>query len=182
MRELSRFIMIARRTIVIIVALSTNSLSADSALYRVNAQEWLRHGTPDGEVFTCKPCSEQVQIQISVGPEIPSDAPLTNNFDFIESLSTEEAQTDFATSIMERSIPGELEIDIYQTGISSFGGLDVLQFAATVEVGPLLSYDTTMIALHRNRIIKISLNYLEGAMNEETSQVISRYFESFQFV
>ncbi|MCH7663600.1 MAG: hypothetical protein IH859_06995 [Chloroflexi bacterium] len=164
------------------MALSTNALSADSALYQVNAQEWLRHGTPNGEVFTCKPCSEQVQIQISVGPEISADAPLTNNSEFIESLSTEEAQNNFATSIMERSIPGDFEIDIYQTGISSFGGLDVLQFAVTVEFGPLLSYDTTMVALHRNHIIKISLNYVDGAMNEETSQVISRFFESFQFV
>ncbi|MCH9004757.1 MAG: hypothetical protein IH838_05635 [Proteobacteria bacterium] len=173
--------MIAPLSIVIVVVLSANALSAESVPYRVNAQEWLRHGTPDGEVFTCKPCSEQVQIQISVGPEIPSDALFTNNSQFIDSLSTEEAQNDFAVSIMQRSVPGSFEIDIYQTGVSSFGGLNVLQFAATVESGPYLSYDTTMIALHRNRIIKISLNYLDGAMNEETSQIVSRFFESFRF-
>ena len=158
------------------------ALSENSVFYEVNTQEWLRHGTPDGEVFTCKPCSEQVQIQISVGPEIPSDAPLTDNSEFIDSLSTEEAQNDFAKSMMQRSVPGEFEIDIYRTGISSLGGLEVLQFGATVEVGPLLSYDSTMIALHRNRIIKISLNYLDGAMNEEASQIIGRFFESFRFV
>jgi len=158
------------------------ALSEDSVFYEVNTQEWLRHGTPNGEVFTCKPCSEQVQIQISVGPEIPSDALFTNNSEFIDSLSTEEAQNDFAKSLIQRSVPGKFEIDIYRTSISSLGGLEVLQFGATVEVGPLLSYDTTTIALHRNRIIKISLNYLDGAMNEETSQIISRFFESFRFV
>ena len=149
--------MITRRLIMVVAVLAASAPFADSVLYRVNAQEWLRHGTPDGEIFTCKPCSEQVQIQISVGPEIPSDAPLTNNSEFIDSLSTDEAQAAFAESVMQGSVPGSFEIDIYRTGLSSLGGLDVLQFAATVEVGPLLSYDTTMVALHRYHIIKISL-------------------------
>lgn len=170
------------RAIILVAALFAVTLAAGSEFYQVDAEGWLRHNTPDGEVFTCKACTEQVQIQISLGPELPTDAPYGSNSEFIASLSTQAARSTFATAVMEKSVPGEFEINIDRTAISNLGGLDVFQFAATVEFGPTLSFETSMVALHRNRIVKVSLNYLDGAMNEETSQTKSRFFESFEFV
>ncbi len=153
--------------------------------FTVDAADWQANSMPRGMVYTCRTCDAQVQIQITFGPEIPADKRKSNE-QFISDIGGDDvARKRFADSMMRSMVPAvpNVSIEVTRTGISKLGGLKVFQMQSRVEMGAQRSHDTSMLAIHRNRIVKVTLNYFDGAMDAETelSNKVASFYRSFEF-
>lgn len=170
--------------IILILIFVTNLYSATfnkHGFYSVNIDGWIQNSTTEGDIFTCAKCKEQIQIQISYGPPLPKDALYKNNKEFIQALKTEKRQEEFAESFMKNAVPAGFNIKTTRTGITTLGGIEVFQFQAVVDFIKKLSYDTSMMAIHRNRIMKITLNYFDSALTPQNKKYIESFYKSIRF-
>jgi len=152
--------------------------------YSLNPGTWVRAATPAGEVFTCTVCEAQVQVQIDAGPPLPPDAKFKTNEQFLASLKTTEQQRQFADNLIRSQIPLQsgFTIRVEKTGLTKIGGVDAFQFMAVVEMKPNATRDTTMLLIHQNRIIKISVNYHEGTFGPKARDALTSLFSSIKFL
>ena len=152
-------------------------------LYTLSSTGWQRNTTPDGEVFTCSVCERQIQVQIGVGPPLTAKAPFRTNEQFLASVRTPEQQRSFAESILKSQIPLQsgYSLKIERTGITKLGGLDAFQFMAIVDLKPVPTRDTTMLLVHRQRLVKVSLNYHEGSFNDKARSAVNALYASIKF-
>lgn len=152
--------------------------------YSIDSTGWQRNTTPSGDVYTCSTCAAQVQVQIDYGPLLPPDARFKTNEQFLASLRTEVQQKQFADQLLRQSIPLQsgLKISIERVGLTKIGGINAFQFMAIVELAPSVTRDTSMIALHKGRLMKVTLNYHDGAMNEKARLAVNTLFKSLKFL
>ncbi len=153
-------------------------------LYSIDATGWQHKVTASGDNFRCSTCGVPVQIQIDYGPVLEKDATHKTNREFLEALNTEEAQKQFAELMLRKSIPAEggFRVSIGKVGLAKIGGLDVLEFTATVANGSVTTLDNSMVAIHKNRIMKVTLDYFDGTMNDKAGAAISALLKSLIFV
>ncbi len=152
-------------------------------IYRVNANGWIQSEIPGaGDVFTCGECKYPVQIRIIYGSAPSRGNKFQSNEEFLKGLSTSNAQRTFARSVMEDQVPKDTPMDIMKTSISELGGLKVFLFQAVAKVEKALSRRTIMIAVHRDRMVTVSLNYFEGGMDEPSRNLVRAFISSFQFL
>ena len=152
-------------------------------IYRVNANGWIQSKIPGaGEVFTCGECKYPAQVRIIYGSAPYRGNKFQSNEEFLQALSTGNAQRTFARSVMEDQVPKDTPMDIMKTSISELGGLKVFLFQAVAKVDKALSRRTIMMAVHRDRMVTVSLNYFEGGMDESSRNLVRAFFSSFQFL
>lgn len=150
-----------------------------AGFYIISHDGWIRNSIPDGDVYTCAKCKDQIQVQISFGDVIPRPF---FQADFIKMFDTERKRKDFADSMIRNEIPGKnYTIDVYRTGMTEIGGIKVAQFGSVVDMGNTLTHDVSMVGIHRNRFVKITLNHFDGAMNKEVEDAIGRLYSSLKF-
>jgi hypothetical protein len=58
----------------------------------------------------------------------------------------------------------------------------VFLFQAVARVEKALSRRTIMMAVHRDRMVTVSLNYFEGGLDEPSRNLVKAFFSSFQFL
>ena len=79
-------------------------------------------------------------------------------------------------------MPKNAPMDIMKTSISELGGLKVFQIHAVAKIEKALSRRTIMMAVYRDRMVTVSLNYFEGGMDEPSRNLVRAFFSSFQFL
>jgi hypothetical protein len=176
-----------KRTLVLLFCLVTPGIGhaetfARPGLYSVVVTDWLHQTIPGGDVFTCTKCKDQVQISITSGPPFENDA---DKAKIVALFKDREQWEAFARSLIEEAIPAptdRYDIEVYQTGLVTHQGKNLLQLASLVLMGSLTSYDTSILSIHNNRIMKITVNYFEGAMNDEVSRQIYSFLDSIRFI
>lgn len=153
-------------------------------LYALTPGTWVRAATPSGEVFTCTVCESQVQVQVDVGPPLGQDAKFKTNDQFLSSLKTQEAQQKFAEGLIRSQIPlqGGYSIRIDRTGLTKIGGVDAFQFMAVVELKPNATRDTTMLLIHKSRLVKITVNYYDGTFGPKAREALNALFSTIKFM
>ena len=152
-------------------------------IYRVNANGWIQSEIPGaGDVFTCGKCKYHVYVRISYGSAPSKENKFQSNEEFLQTVSSGKAQRNFARSVMEGQVPKNTPLDIMKTSISELGGLKVLQFQAVAKVEKGLFRSTTMMAVHRDRMVTVSLNYFQGSLDEPSRNLVRAFFSSFQFL
>jgi hypothetical protein len=151
--------------------------------YSLDAAGWQHNATPLGDVFTCSTCASQVEIEIDYGPEMPADGAAPSNAAFLDTLRTDGQQQQFADSTLRASIPMQsgFEIKIEKHGLSNIGGLDVFEFHAVVDIPPSLLRETTMLGIHKNRLMKLSLHYFDNGMDDHARLAVTSLLKSLQF-
>ena len=153
------------------------------SIYRVNANGWIQSEIPGaGDVFTCGKCKYPVYVRISYGSAPSRENKFQSNDEFLQTVSSAKAQRTFARSVMEEQVPKNTPIDIMKTRISELGGLKVFLFQAVAKVDKALSRRTIMMAVHRDRMVTVSLNYFEGGLDEPSRNLVRAFFSSFQFL
>ena len=155
-----------------------------SNLYSVSAPGWLAKRAQDDDVFTCIKCQEQVQIQVSVGPPLSSEAPVRTNQAFIAQFKEQSARNEFARLLMKKAAPFPLPknaLTIKGSEIGSLGGLRVLKVTSTMSLGPQVMHDVSYVALHKSRFVKISIGHY-GILTKNAGKKISSWVSSFRFL
>ena len=147
--------------------------------YSVQLDDWLYQRTPLGDQFTYKKSQSPIQISIQYGP---TSIELTEK-QFFEKINSKEFQAEFAKKVIGEGIPLKegFSIKIKEVAVEEFFNIQMLKFMAVVEIGFVTMLDTSYIGIHKNRIVKVSLNYYEGELNDSIRKAISRFFGSLKF-
>lgn len=151
--------------------------------YSVDATGWV-HGTgPHGDLFACQNCPSRVQLQLEYGPPLPADSPYKTNREFLARLKTEDTQKQFADLMLQQSLPPnlDLEVSVDQVRMTQIGGLDAFEFSALVNGAPQATREHSFVAIHKNRIMKLTLDYFENGMDEATLARIGALLKSLKF-
>ncbi len=152
-------------------------------IYRVNANGWIQSEIPGaGDLFACGECRYPVQIRVIYGSAFPRGNNFQSNEEFLQALSTGNAQRTYARSVMEEQVPKNTPIDIMKTRISELGGSKVFLFQAVTKVDKVLFRRTIMMAVHRDRMVTVSLSYFEGGLDEPSRNLVKAFFSTFQFL
>lgn len=152
-------------------------------LYSLNIAGWRHASTPLGDVFGCEDCGDApVQLQISYGAKLPGSEGASND-EFLDRLDSEETQQQFADLMMQRSLPpgSELEYSIESMRKVRIGGLKAFEYVALIQTQPNASREDAMVALHRNRLMKLTLNFYDGQMSDEAAAKVGALLKSLKF-
>ena len=59
----------------------------------------------------------------------------------------------------------------------------MLEYTATVIIGEavMIMKETTFIGVHKNKILKVTLNFFDGDLTDQSRSSISKFFESLKF-
>jgi hypothetical protein len=157
---------------------------AKAGFFSVNLKGWQHSAAPSGDVFTCSICSGSVQVRIDYGEELTKEAIYKTNKELLAALSTETSQRKFVESMIRTSTISQsgLTVSIKRIGLSQIGGLEVLQYYAVLEMPSITSHDNSMLAIHKNRLMKLTLLYLDGAMNDKTRAATDELYKSLRFL
>jgi hypothetical protein len=126
-------------------------------------------------------CAAQVQVQIDVGAPLAQGPNARTNQQFLAHLKTPEQQRALAEQFIRSAIPLQSGYSIGRTGLTKLGGLDAFQYSATVKLDPKVARVNTILLVHRERVVKATLNYHEGAMNDKTRAAIEAFYGSLKF-
>lgn len=166
----------------LLVCVSLPSVAAFEDHYSGGSSDWRRANTPDGHVYSCLRCKNQVQVQVSFGPPLPADGKVTTSAQFVAAFDTDDKRKAFFDGVLRQSapIPG-LRIEITRTGVTKLGGVPAIQVAAIVHLAPTATRDTTIMGVHRGRVFRVSLNYHDGGMTPTADAAIKALYASFVF-
>lgn len=151
----------------------------NSQYYTANSDQWIVKKLPDGNSFLCLPCTNEIRISIKYGPE---HTKLTPTF-FDEFLISENNRLEMAESTIRQQIPSNLEpeIEILNNTYEKMFGIQVLAFHAVVYLENYVLRDTTYMGIHKNRIFRVTLNYIDGDMDEVAAITLDKFFSSLRF-
>ena len=150
--------------------------------YQVDSTGWMKKKSPDGYVYECVPCENQVEIAILFGPEM--DAEGVKKYQNLESkLSDSTTAKDFATRWVEGKVLSEIsgkdpKVDVERAEVGKFFNIDMIQYMATVDVAAIVTHETGFIGLQQSHLAGVTLNYLDGSMNDTASEAITHFFGS----
>jgi hypothetical protein len=156
---------------------------ANPGFYTVNVDGWTRSALPEGFIYRCTACKEQVDIKIEYGPVLGADSPWKTNDLFIASVSTEKAQKDFADEFLKGSPPTDkrIKVEVTPVGLSDVGGLRVLKIAAQMAMGSSVILDRWMIAVHKSRILWCAVHFSVGALNSDNEKAVKAFMDGLVF-
>lgn len=157
--------------------------SNEAPIYTLSPDGWQRTPTSTGDILVCSVCAQRVQVQIGVGPLLGPKAAYRTNEEFIARHRTTEQQRSLAQTVMKAQIPPEslIALTIEGTGITRLGGLDAVEFVATVDVAPMISEDTTLLLVHRGHVVKLTLNYFKGSLDDKARAAVNALLASIKF-
>lgn len=157
--------------------------------YLLDAEGWaLQPGDNGGLILRCEDCTSPVQVQIDYTDERSGPGTEGGNRAFLDALATEDAQMQFAELMVEASLPQEVaaadvvEITVAKVGKTDFGGLPMFRYVALIDGGgDVVTQESSLVAIHRNRIVKIALNHYHEALDDAARARIASLFVSFRF-
>jgi len=157
--------------------------------YTLDAEGWeLQPGKDGALLLRCADCKSPVQVQIDYSPERTGPDAAGGNTAFLAALATEDTQKQFAQAMLEASLPEELqasedvELTIAKVGKTDFGGLKMFRYVALIDGGgEMVTQESSLVAIHHNRIVKIALNHYHDALDDTAKQRIATLFTSLRF-
>lgn len=153
----------------------------EDGLYSVTVTDWLHQTTPLGEQFILKTTPKPITISIQYG----SESKELSEESFFKIFKDKKSQKDFAKDIIEKAIPlkSGYRVQVDETVEGGFFGLKMLEYTATVIIGEavMIMKETTFIGVHKNKILKVTLNFFDGDLTDQSRSSISKFFESLKF-
>ena len=147
--------------------------------YSFKSDKWLAKKVPEGFSYLCIPCESEIRLQITAGPFNSAITPeLFSGFS-----NSEQQRLDFAEQTIRSQIPLNLdpEIEVLRNSYGSMFGINVLAFNALVEMGPTVAWDTSYVGVFKNRIVKVTINYIDGALDDVARNALNEILGSLSF-
>ena len=60
-------------------------------------------------------------------------------------------------------------------------GINVVAFNAVVEMGSTVAWDTSYVGVFKNRIVKVTINYIDGALDDVARNALNEILGSLSF-
>ncbi|HCH6765076.1 TPA: hypothetical protein NK775_001726 [Serratia marcescens] len=152
--------------------------------YTIDDTGWTASSTPSGDVFVCSDCGDLVQVLIAYGADVGSDSQYKNNEQFMAAFSTDQKKREFAEMLVKGALPMEgFDVNIIRVNFGNIGYLKALQYSASVKMPDgNESMETTLIAMHKNRIIKFTANFYKGRLSGESAIKLDKFHKSIKLL
>jgi hypothetical protein len=97
---------------------------------------------------------------------------------------SEQAQRLFAKDLIAKQIPFKsgVEIKISKISYGDLFNLRVLAFSAVVKMRGLVLRDTSYIGVHRDQFMKLTINYVDGDLDETGRTALDQMMSSLKFI
>jgi len=149
--------------------------------YNFDSTDWIAKEVPDGHSFLCRPCKKEIRFQITYGPPSPG----MNEDKFIDAVNFSVGiAREFAREVVAKQIPitGGVEIEINEAVPGYyFNDRKMLQYTAVVYMGPMVLRDTTFIGAHGDQIVRVTINYVDGALDDAARAALEIVLSTLTF-
>jgi hypothetical protein len=151
--------------------------------YTVTSDGWVRSGSPIAFTYRCTSCKEQVEIKIEYGPPLGDIAPWKTNEEFMASISTASARRQFAEDLMQALLRNDsrMKVELKHIGLGEVGGLQVLLIASEVTMGSSVVLDTSLIAVHKSRIMRCAVQLPAGTLSPDDEKAVDAFIDGIAF-
>lgn len=143
-----------------------------------NSNNWISQKTPTGFGLSCKLCDNQLMISMDIVPVNKSNKYTKSNADFISYLML--SKDDFARKMAADAAMGG-KFKIIKVGKAKINNKEVFRYIFTVDSGPSRTFDNTSMFLHKDRMIKITLNYYDGYFSSKDRAQVDSLYKSIKF-
>ena len=73
------------------------------------------------------------------------------------------------------------KIEVLHNSYGSMFGINVVAFNAVVEMEPTVAWDTSYVGVFKNRIVKVTINYIDGALDDVARNALNEILGSLSF-
>ena len=143
-----------------------------------NSSNWISQKTPTGFGLSCKLCDNQLMISMDIVPVNKSNKYTKSNADFISYLMSDK--DDFARRMAADAAMGG-KIKLIKADKAKINNKEVFRYMFTVDSGPNRTFDNTSMFLHKDRMIKITLNYYDGYFSTKDRAQVDAFYKSIKF-
>lgn len=143
-----------------------------------NYSNWISQKTPTGFGLSCKLCDNQLMISMDIVPVNKSNKYTKSNADFISYLMLNK--DDFARKMASDAAMGG-KFKLIKADKAKINNKEVFRYMFTVDGGPNRTFDNTSMFLHKDRMIKITLNYYDGHFSTKDRAQVDALYKSIRF-
>lgn len=143
-----------------------------------NSSNWISQKTPTGFGLSCKPCDNQLMISMDIVPVNKSNKYTKSNAVFISYLM--EDKDNFARKMAADAATGG-KIKLIKADKAKINNKEVFRYMFTAGDGSNKTFDNTSMLLHKDRIIKITLNYYDGYFSSKDRAQVDAFYRSIKF-
>lgn len=144
----------------------------------LNTSNWLSQKTPTGFGLTCKLCDNQLMVSVDIVPVNKSNPYTKSNADFISYIMKDK--DDFAKKMASDAAMGG-KIQLIKTGKAKINNKDAFRYVFIANTGLTKTFDNTSLLLHKNKMIKITLNYFDGHFSQKDRAQVGALYKSIKF-
>lgn len=142
-----------------------------------NSTNWNYQKTPTGLALICVKCENQVMVSADIVPINKSNKNTKSNADFISFLMVDKDA--FAKNMAKDAALGG-KVKLIKAGKSKIDGTEVFRYMFIVNIGGSESFDNTSLFLHKNQVVKITLNYFNGYFSAKDKAQVDSLFKSIK--
>lgn len=161
-----------------ITSVATFAKTGYENILTVNASNWLSQKTPSGFGLSCKFCDNQLMISFDIVPVNKSNKYTKSNSEFITYLMMNK--DNLAKKMASDSTMGG-KIQLIRADKAKINNKEVFRYMFTSEAGLNKSFDNTSLLLHKDKLIKITLNYYDGHFSQKDRAQVDSLYKSIKF-
>jgi len=143
-----------------------------------DSSKWISQKTPTGFGLSCKLCDNQLMVSMDIVPVNKSNKYTKSNADFISYLMLNK--DDFAKKMASDAAMGG-KIQLIKADKAKINNKDVFRYIFTADTSPNRTFDNTSMLLHKDRMIKITLNYYDGHFSAKDRAQVDALYKSIKF-
>ena len=130
----------------------------------------------------CEECDFPIGIEIGYGETLPPKGMFRTNGEFIKLVSDESKAKILSKELLSSRVLPDASLIVKRVGVSELGGLNVLQAQSNFKSKGQVIWLNAMMAVHKNKIVLVTLIYQDGAMDEFSNKQIGSLFGSIRFL
>lgn len=143
-----------------------------------NANDWISQKTPTGFGLSCRICDNQLMVSMDIVPVNKANKYTKSNADFISYLMMNKDS--FAKKMASDTAMGG-KIQLIRADRAKINNKEVFRYVFIVDGGLNKTFDNTSMLLHKDRMIKITLNYYDGHFSTKDRAQVDALYKSIRF-
>ncbi|WEI10419.1 hypothetical protein PYR73_05430 [Acinetobacter soli] len=164
--------------LILIISTSSFAKTGYENILTFDSKGWSSQKTPTGFGLSCIACDNQVMVSMDIVPINKTNKFTKSNEVFISSLMENKNQLALKMA-QDTAIGGKVKL--LKADKSKIAGKDVYRYMFIADMGMTKTFDNTSMMLHKDRMIKITLNYFDGSFTQKDRSNVDALFKSIKF-
>lgn len=143
-----------------------------------DSKGWSSQKTPTGFGLSCTKCDNQVMISMDIVPIDKTNKITKSNEVFVSYFMSEKDK--LARKLASDTAMGG-KVKVLKADKVKMSGKDVFRYMFVADMGMNKAFDNTSMMLHKDRMIKITLNYFDGYFTQKDKTQVDNLYKSIKF-